>query len=75
MAKSKNHTTHNKSYSLSETILFKDIDRWHFNLSKSSPGHNSVVKVEKAEMNFLIISVSDTFNLLKEMEPFMELSK
>ncbi|KAK7369247.1 hypothetical protein VNO80_11283 [Phaseolus coccineus] len=38
-------------------------------------GHNSVIKLLKAEMNFLIISVSDIFNLLREIEPLLELSK
>lgn len=43
-------------------------------VSEFTEGHNSVIKVVKAEMNFLIISMSGTFNLLKEMKPFLELS-
>lgn len=44
-------------------------------VSELTTGHNSVIKVLKAEMNFLIISVSDAFNLLREIEPLLELSK
>lgn len=44
-------------------------------VSEITTGHNSVIKALKAEMNFLIISVSDTFNLLREIESSLELSK
>jgi len=43
-------------------------------VSEFTEGHNSVIKVVKAEMNFLIISMIGTFNLLKEMKPLLELS-
>lgn len=43
-------------------------------VSDFSTGHNSVIKLVKAEMNFLAISVSDMFNLLKKMAHFLELS-
>lgn len=44
-------------------------------VSELTTGHNSVIKLLKAEMNFLIISVSDMLNLLREIEPLLELSK
>lgn len=37
--------------------------------------HDSVIKVVKAEMNFLIVSLSDKFKFSREMEPFLEFSK